>query len=227
MDNNQSKNNREYGDVENSYIYIKQLNIDYNTEFLEIGCNYGSLLNILHRNGYKNLVGVDINEKSIGIGREKYTEISGKLIFYDGIQLPFGDNRFDIVLMFDVIEHIPGAQEFLKNEVFRVLKHNGRFIFQTPNKLTNIPWEIIQTRSLICYKKYHCSLQTCFSLKKLLIQSGFGEITIEKFNNITDYNSKKIKGKIGVFGTPLLFLLNKAPLYLYTNFWGHCRKQGA
>jgi len=61
--------------------------------------------------------------------------------------------------MFDVIEHIPNIEDFLKGQVYRVLKEKGIFVFQTPNKIINIPWEIINQRSLTKWKKYHCSLQ--------------------------------------------------------------------
>ena len=79
---------------------------------------------------------------------------------------------FDIVLSFDVLEHIPDVDAHL-SEARRVLKSNGFYLFQTPNKLTNVPFEIIKNRSLTKHKEHHCSLQTFWSLKRLLAAHGF------------------------------------------------------
>lgn len=47
--------------------------------------------------------------------------------------IPFGDNEFDIVYSFDVIEHIENYSDlvFLFNEIWRVLKPEGIFEFTT------------------------------------------------------------------------------------------------
>ena len=58
--------------------------------------------------------------------------------------LPFGDERFDWVISFQVIEHIRRDREFLQ-EVKRVLRPGGRFIVTTPNarmSLTRNPWHV-------------------------------------------------------------------------------------
>ncbi len=54
------------------------------------------------------------------------------------------DKSFDFVISFQVIEHIKNDNEFC-NEVYRVLKDNGKFIVTTPNKhmsLTRNPWHV-------------------------------------------------------------------------------------
>lgn len=58
--------------------------------------------------------------------------------------LPFGDDAFDFVISFQVIEHIPRDREFVR-EVRRVLRPGGRFIVTTPNarmSLTRNPWHV-------------------------------------------------------------------------------------
>lgn len=55
-----------------------------------------------------------------------------------------GDNTFDFVISFQVIEHIEDDAEFLK-EIHRVLKPGGQFICTTPNKpmsITRNPWHV-------------------------------------------------------------------------------------
>ncbi len=58
--------------------------------------------------------------------------------------LPFEDERFDCVITFQVIEHIPDDREFVR-EIWRVLRPGGRLIVTTPNapmSLTRNPWHV-------------------------------------------------------------------------------------
>lgn len=53
-------------------------------------------------------------------------------------------NSYDIVICFQVLEHIENDIDFLK-EVYRVLKPNGVFILTTPNRkmtITRNPWHV-------------------------------------------------------------------------------------
>ena len=125
--------------------------------------------------------------------------------------------------LFDVIEHIPQIRNYLINQVYRVLKPGGLLIYQTPNKIINIPWEIIKNKHLTKHQHYHCSLQTLHSLNKLL-NITFTNVIIEKHNIITEYNINKIKKKLGCLGVFFLHLLQSLPLALYPNFWGYCKK---
>lgn len=215
---------KEHGNVQSSLDYFLKFNIPKNAKILDVGCNYGSLIYNLSRLGYKNVYGIDVNKDSINKGKKSYTFIKNRLKVYSGKKIPFKDNSFDVVFMFDVIEHIPNVQDFLKKEVYLLLKKGGTFIFQTPNKYLNIPWEIINQKSFTKWKRYHCSLQTYYNLKKLLENANFKEIKIEKGNLLTEHNKEKVKKKLGFLGLSLLYLLQKMPLSFYSNFWGSGRK---
>jgi 2-polyprenyl-3-methyl-5-hydroxy-6-metoxy-1,4-benzoquinol methylase len=56
----------------------------------------------------------------------------------------FADNTFDVVVSFQVIEHIQNDDLFVQ-EIKRVLKQDGMFIMTTPNRrmsLTRNPWHV-------------------------------------------------------------------------------------
>ena len=83
-----------------------------------------------------------------------------------GDDLPFADQSFDTVLSFDVFEHIPDSDKHLR-EVRRVLKNGGQYLLQTPNKWTNIPFELLREHRkygrgpIASYRELmldHCSL---------------------------------------------------------------------
>lgn len=52
---------------------------------------------------------------------------------YDGEHLPFVDASMDLVLSFEVLEHVPDEAMALR-EILRVLKSQGEIIFSVPNK---------------------------------------------------------------------------------------------
>jgi len=216
---------KEWGNVAGSVEYVKNQVVPYESKLLDIGCNTGSTIFKLHLCGYTNVYGIDVDKKRIQQGKQDYDQISDRLIDYDGIELPFGDNSFDVVTMFDVIEHIPELERYISLQVKRVLKQDGILILQTPNKFTNIPWEILIHRSFTRYRSYHVSLQSYRSLKHLLISEGFVDVTIEKRDVCTPYYLNQIEKYVGRLAYPLMSLINVLPVSCTTNFWVHCRKE--
>jgi len=213
----------EIGNIQSSLDYFLKFNIPKDAKILDIGCNYGSLIYNLYCLGYENIFGIDIEGDSINKGRLFYPEISNNLSKHNPGDIPFNDNTFDVVLMFDVIEHVPNIEIFI-NKVKKTLKPGGVFIFQTPNKFINIPWEIINGRSLTKWQSYHCSLQTALSLKNMMIKTGFSKIKIEKGNILTKHNKNKVYKKMGFVGILILNIFQKVPLIIFPNLWGVCEK---
>lgn len=101
--------------------------------------------------------------------------------------------------MFDVIEHIPDIENYLK-DVYRIIRPGGTFVFHTPNARINPLFEIIRTKSLTAYKDYHCSLQTPNSLRRILKNAGFLDIVIEKNEIDSEFNRKKLQRYFGPVG---------------------------
>lgn len=215
---------KEYGNIELSYNFFIDQNIDKNARILEIGCNIGTLTNRLHELGYKNIIGCDINSDAINYGKKQYTDIAKSMIICEGTELPFKDAEFDIVISFDVIEHIPNVEKHFE-EVNRVLKQKGKYIFQTPNKIINIPWTIVNDRAFNTWQVEHCSLQTYSSLKRLVKRHGFDIVRIGKYKLLSDYNLAKIRGKLGSFGVVLIKAFQHFPTIVFPNFWGIVEKK--
>lgn len=207
-----------------SLDYILDQEVGKDSSILDIGCNFGTLLNLLFEQGYKNIHGTDINASAIERGKKYYPNVKSGLSPYDGENLPFEDEGFDFILMFDVIEHIPELEKFLAEQVFRCLKPGGKFIFQTPNKYFNIIWEIIHLRSFTEWREFHVSLQTVSSLKRMLKRVGFRRLGFEKRNIYTEHNVAKAKKALGFPGIGLLKVVSKLPLSFTPNIWGSAYK---
>lgn len=216
--------NQEWGNLSESLTFIKERNLSPNLALLDVGCFTGSLIARLSNSGWTDVHGVDVDRKAVDKGRRLYPELGTRIIPCSGRDLPFPTESFDVVTMFDVLEHISGIEEFLSTEVWRVLKKGGTFLFQTPNKYTNIPWEILIHRSFSKYKSYHVSLQSYWSLNEILQTAGFHEIRISKRNILSPYYLDALQSQLGPLASPVARLFNALPTALSTNFWGSCSK---
>ena len=196
--------------------------INKKDKILEIGSGKGVLLNNLFRKGY-NIVGLEVNNSFLKRSKKLFGK---KLPLYltKGTKLNFEANSFDVVLSFDVLEHIPETNNHFQ-EVRRILKPNGRYLFCIPNKLTNIPYEIIRQKSLTKYKEWHCSLYSVWGIKKRLKRNNFKT----KFYNQKIFSAfflDKIKKSFGGLGLNLIRISNPdlLPIFLKPSLYVEARK---
>jgi SAM-dependent methyltransferase len=166
---------------------------------LEIGSGHGRMLHHLLSNGF-DVRGVEASASRIAGGQRVYGTLPYTLV--TGADLPFDDGAFDVVLSFDVFEHIPDSDRHLR-EVARVLKPRGHYLLQTPNKWTNIPFEIIRFRSLTRWRTHHCSLHTRRQLARRFDAHGF-EVRFHRIPVVNDFLIGKVKRYLG---SPGLFML--------------------
>lgn len=98
---------------------------------LDIGCGGGTLTESLPYYFPKAVIyGCDVSTtaisyaKKLGSGKVRYTAIKNK-------RFPYKNNFFDACICFDVLEHVPDVDFFLR-EVRRILKKNGNFFLIVP-----------------------------------------------------------------------------------------------
>jgi SAM-dependent methyltransferase len=189
---------------------------------LEIGCGRGTLLHRLSGRGI-DAVGVEISPDRIAESRQLYEGL--RIYQTSGTELPFPDEAFDVVLSFDVLEHIPDTDRHLA-EVRRVLKPSGWLLLQTPNKWTNAIFETIRWRSLSKWRADHCSLHTYWQLARRLAAFGF-DVSFADVKVVTPFYREKIRQYLGGPGLLLLKIVNpdNFPMPLRTNFYVRSRKE--
>lgn len=93
-----------------------------NGKLLDIGCSSGYLLNYASKN-YKTF-GFDVWKK-----RVKESEMSN--VFVGDVENIAIKKKFDVITMFDVIEHLENPEKSLE-EVKRIMKKNSVFILSIP-----------------------------------------------------------------------------------------------
>ena len=98
------------------------------SKILEIGFGNGCFLTYAQRNDWE-VCGTEVNEALVNIARQK-----GFAAIYTKELSSFDDNTFNLVVAFDVLEHVEQwhLSEFI-SEIKRVLKNDGIFIARVPN----------------------------------------------------------------------------------------------
>jgi len=99
---------------------------------LDVACGVGYGSALLSKVA-ANVVGADISAEAVAAASEHYQAANLRFVCAPAEQLPLDDHSFDLIVAFEVIEHIP-EWTLLLNEVRRLLAPGGQFIVSTPNK---------------------------------------------------------------------------------------------
>jgi 2-polyprenyl-6-hydroxyphenyl methylase / 3-demethylubiquinone-9 3-methyltransferase len=101
---------------------------------LDIGCGGGLACEFLAKRG-ANVSGIDLSLNSIKAAQEHAKKSNLQIDYQCGVAetLPYGEKTFDVVVCFDVLEHVEDWRKVIC-EIHRVLNHNGIFLFDTINK---------------------------------------------------------------------------------------------
>lgn len=152
---------------------------------LDLGCGDGFFAETVFGRG-KIDVGLDIrNERTEKI---KNAGIYKKIVFFNGVKIPFPDNYFSTVVSNCVLEHVGNLENLLK-EIGRVLAPGGYFLTTVMTE----KWEEYLFGRKIFGKKYafwmrkkqeHKNLLSPEDWRKVILKSGF------KIEKETGYLSK-------------------------------------
>jgi 2-polyprenyl-3-methyl-5-hydroxy-6-metoxy-1,4-benzoquinol methylase len=215
-----------WGNFETNLLFLEMVSLGpVPLRILEIGCGKGAILSHLHAAGHQ-CHGIDIDRDAVSECRAAHPQLSVEVGSGDAI--PFAPASFDVVLSFDVLEHIRDSDRHVA-EVKRVLTPGGRYLLQTPNKWTNIPFEILRhvkkmhLGPIAAYRSAtedHCALHNYWQLRRRLESNGF-ETTFFDVPVVNDYFKQKMRNYVGPLGPALLTVINpdKFPIYLRTNFY--------
>lgn len=101
-------------------------------EVLDVGCSVGWYAREALSRGARKVTGLDLSEEALAVARTVAPEAA--FVTGTALDLPFDDGSFDVVAMFNVIEHLPRATEpRLLAEGHRVLRAGGRLALVTPH----------------------------------------------------------------------------------------------
>jgi len=102
-------------------------------DVLEVACGAGQGLGYLAKKA-KRVVGGDICEDNLKFAREYYKDRQNiELKILDAHQLPFDNDSFDLVILYEAIYYLTNPEQFVK-EAKRVLRKCGNVLICTANK---------------------------------------------------------------------------------------------
>jgi len=144
---------------------------------LDVGCGIGQLLQTARDEGW-DARGIDLSEAAVQLCRGHELSAS-KTDFFDP---SLDDRRFDVVVMSELIEHVPSPQRFLKRAE-ALLDVDGVLYLTTPNfgslarRLLGESWSVIHPEHIGYFERS--------TLRKMVSEkTELREIKIEA-NNIT------------------------------------------
>jgi tRNA (uracil-5-)-methyltransferase TRM9 len=184
--------------------FVKEL-VKPGDRVLDFGCGNGRLAGFLE-NTFQEYVGVDVSQKLIDAGREKYNRNNIKFLKIDPFadKLPFADNSFDIIFSIAVFHHFPGKEYRLQvaKELYRVMRPGGKLVVSVWNLWQKRFWKyhlIFGLKDKLdwgdlyipfksddkIFERYHHAFRKS-ELKMLFIKSGFksGNFVKSKKGNI-------------------------------------------
>ncbi len=108
---------------------IEQLQLPASSRILEVGCGTGGNLEMLARFGEVSALEMDPTARDLAMKStgQRYVIKAGCC----PLDIPFKDGQFDLICMFDVLEHIERDEETLK-ALHRLLKPNGQLFITVP-----------------------------------------------------------------------------------------------
>jgi SAM-dependent methyltransferase len=158
-------------------VVLPFLPTDKTIKILDIGCGMGFFLMALRKNGYQQALGIDSDRSQIASCEAKNLSVT-----YSPDTIEYlGDHTesFDLITAFDVIEHVPPAEQirFIRS-IHQALKHSGKCLLTTPNA----------TSFLAAHNRYvdytHQSLFTTVSIDFILFNGGFRKIEVRPFEYV-------------------------------------------
>lgn len=194
----------------NQYKNFIDLNELQGKKILEIGSGWGWKIIYIAQKYNAQAIWIDLNQHFLSQANNKSQELwvqnQVEFLEMDALNMDFWDNSFDIVLMSDVIEHIPQTQKLIW-EVLRVTKkwwsilfdfapyyhYYGHHIWDT----IYIPWLHIFCNDNLMADIYEASLEWFYDKQKRLNLRVSQIWSRREFTYLNKISRKKFENIIG------------------------------
>lgn len=138
---------------------------------VDVGCSNGLIAHHTLMLSPKKFIGVDPSDKAIKIAKKNNPK--GTFFKSTASELLAKSGSADLVIMFDVIEHVPKGTELVAlKEAARVLKKGGKIILSTPHN--HFLMNILDPAWYLGHRHYRLE-----RIKGLLKNAGFKVTTAE------------------------------------------------
>jgi SAM-dependent methyltransferase len=137
-------------------------------DVLEAGCGEGYGADLI-AGVARRVVAVDYDEAAVAHVRSRYPRV--EVTQANLAELPLPDASVDVVVNFQVIEHLWDQGQFVR-ECLRVLRPSGLLMVSTPNRITFSPGRDTPINP------FHTRELNADELTELLVDAGFSEVSM-------------------------------------------------
>jgi SAM-dependent methyltransferase len=137
-------------------------------EVLEAGCGEGYGADLI-AGVARRVVAVDYDEYAVAHVRSRYPRVEAMQANLTDLPLP--DASMDVVVNFQVIEHLWDQAQFVA-ECARVLRPSGLLLVSTPNRVTFSPGRDTPINP------FHTRELNAVELTQLLLDAGFAQVSV-------------------------------------------------
>ena len=185
--------------VEKEHIdrYMHILKYTKNKLVLDSACGagYGTYL-ISTKGEAKNIIGVDLDKDAIRYGNYRYPNNNINRFVADATIFSY-DNKFDVIVSFETIEHVTEYNKLLEN-YYKNLNDDGILLISTPITIVTTtkpsnPYHIIEWN----FHDFHKLVNSHFTIQEIILQNIVikkGELSF--FKKVINTIYKKVANKI-------------------------------
>jgi len=137
-------------------------------DVLEAGCGEGYGADLI-AGVARRVVAVDYDEAAVAHVRSRYPRV--EVMQANLAELPLPDASVDVVVNFQVIEHLWDQGQFVR-ECLRVLRPSGSLMVSTPNRITFSPGRDTPINP------FHTRELNADELTELLVDAGFSKVSM-------------------------------------------------
>ena len=137
-------------------------------EVLEAGCGEGYGADLISRVA-RRVIALDYDETTVAHVRARYPRV--EVMHGNLAELPLADASVDVVVNFQVIEHLWDQAQFVR-ECARVLRPSGLLMVSTPNRITFSPGRDTPINP------FHTRELNADELTRLLVDAGFTSVSM-------------------------------------------------
>jgi SAM-dependent methyltransferase len=137
-------------------------------EVLEAGCGEGYGADLISRVA-RRVTALDYDKTTVAHVRARYPRV--EVMHGNLAELPLADTSVDVVVNFQVIEHLWDQTQFVR-ECARVLRPSGLLMVSTPNRITFSPGRDTPINP------FHTRELNADELTRLLVDAGFTSVSM-------------------------------------------------
>lgn len=143
------------------------LNPNRHKHLLEIGCAYGFFLDVVS-DRFDTVLGIDITQEVVSYAQE---QLKLNVINNDFLKYDFGNQKFDVICMWDTVEHLQNPRLYLE----KISKHteSGALIAITTGDIESLNARIRKDKWRLIHPPTHIHYFSKRTLSKMLNNCGF------------------------------------------------------